>query len=236
MLDSYVSHKIRGTLRDAVANCDLAHPAVYISGGVDSTILLSLINELTSGSDIYTYTFGIKGDENNELIYAKRVADYYKTKHTEVVISPKEYFNAFTQILETFDKPRWNLWPYFLARAAEGDGRRTGFLAEGLDEHFSGYWYKPNLSYQQAWADHFAYIMPTHKQVHQIFDLQVSAPFAKIDVRIKSAEAYEQLDYKNLILTLWCKDQIDSTNAPGELAPLDFDKFKPFFPAHGTTF
>ena len=53
--------------------------------------------------------------------------------------------------------------------------------------------------------------------------------FSKIDVRIKSAEAYEQLDYKNLILTLWCKDQIDSTNAPGELAPLDFDKFKPFF-------
>ena len=53
--------------------------------------------------------------------------------------------------------------------------------------------------------------------------------FSKIDVRINSAEAYEQLDYKNLILTLWCKDQIDSTNAPGELAPLDFDKFKPFF-------
>ncbi|MCD6224783.1 MAG: hypothetical protein J7K32_04545, partial [Deltaproteobacteria bacterium] len=45
--------------------------------------------------------------------------------------------------------------------------------------------------------------------------------FSKIDVRIKSPEAYEQLDYKNLILTLWCKDQIDSTNVPGELAPLD---------------
>jgi len=53
--------------------------------------------------------------------------------------------------------------------------------------------------------------------------------FSKIDVRIKSAEAYEQLDYKNLILTLWCNDQIDSINTQGEFLPVDFDKFKPFF-------
>ncbi|MBL0716639.1 MAG: hypothetical protein JJV89_01200 [Desulfosarcina sp.] len=53
--------------------------------------------------------------------------------------------------------------------------------------------------------------------------------FAKIDIKIKAAKAYEQLDYKNLILTLWCKDQIDSTNTQEELAPVDFDNFKPFF-------
>ncbi|MCD6184719.1 MAG: hypothetical protein J7K84_02840 [Deltaproteobacteria bacterium] len=53
--------------------------------------------------------------------------------------------------------------------------------------------------------------------------------FAKIDIKIKSAGAYEQLDYKNLILTLWCKDQIDSTNAHTELQPVDFDNFKSFF-------
>ncbi|MCD6274337.1 MAG: hypothetical protein J7K30_16230 [Deltaproteobacteria bacterium] len=53
--------------------------------------------------------------------------------------------------------------------------------------------------------------------------------FSKMDVRIKLAEAYEQLDYKNLILTLWCNDQIDSINTQGEFLPVDFDKFKPFF-------
>ena len=53
--------------------------------------------------------------------------------------------------------------------------------------------------------------------------------FSKIDITIKSAEAYEQLDYKNLILTLWCNDQIDSTNVQGELVSVDFDNFKPFF-------
>lgn len=53
--------------------------------------------------------------------------------------------------------------------------------------------------------------------------------FSKMDVRIKLPEAYEQLDYKNLILTLWCNDQIDSINTRGEFLPVDFDKFKPFF-------
>ncbi len=53
--------------------------------------------------------------------------------------------------------------------------------------------------------------------------------FSKMDVRIKLAEAYEQLDYKNLILTLWCNDQIDSINTQGKFLPVDFDKFKPFF-------
>ncbi len=53
--------------------------------------------------------------------------------------------------------------------------------------------------------------------------------FAKMDINLKPTDIYEQLDYKNLILTLWVRHQIDPGERSGKFGPINFEEFKPFF-------
>jgi asparagine synthetase B (glutamine-hydrolysing) len=86
-------------------------------------------------------------------------------------------------VLSTFahitEKPRWNLWPAFLVRAAKRHGFNHIFLGEGADELFGGYEKK---SYLEAWADSIVYIMSTHKQICKHFDVTLHCPFLKLDI------------------------------------------------------
>jgi len=149
-------------------------PAVYISGGLDSTVLLHHLVEKVSG-DVYTYTakFGLEGDEDDD---AQRVADHYKTVHKVVKFS--NFVENLPQILVNFDRPRYNVWVYFLVKEARNDGRKTGYGADGADEHFGGY---SNKTYLQAWADHIVYIRPIYEVTHRIFGLDLEFPYGDLD-------------------------------------------------------
>ena len=85
------------------------------------------------------------------------------------------------EIQKHLTKPRFNVQIYWLIEQAHKDGCKTGYLAEGLDEHFSGYWYKSHLNYIESWKDHFKYIRPVHTKLHKIFGLRCEIPFTYID-------------------------------------------------------
>lgn len=53
---------------------------VPLSGGMDSRIILAALCELTSASNIHTYTFGVPGAYDYEI--PNRVAAHFGTKHT----------------------------------------------------------------------------------------------------------------------------------------------------------
>ena len=155
-------------------------PVVYLSGGIDSAIIL---HHLTQKTDelISTYTFGFVG-EDNEFDEAQRVADFYNTQHREILIENMLF--RFSEILKHFDRPRFNLWVYWLAEAAKRDGCETSYVGEGADEHFGGYGTKPWVGdYTRCWADHYIYIMPSYRTVHRVFGLRLEAPFTMLDFR-----------------------------------------------------
>jgi len=57
---------------------------------------------------------------------------------------------------------------------------------------------------------------------------------SKMDIRLDAIKSYENLDYRKLILTLWCQSQIYQANGqeglvPDDLESIDFEKFKLFF-------
>lgn len=163
-------------LRDAVI--PYPKPAVYISGGLDSTILLHHLQEKTD-ENIYTYTYAFFEDDN-EFEEARQIADYYDTRHAEVLIKP--FIGRFPEILTHFDRPRFNLQTYWLAEKAAQDGIETAYLGEGLDEHFGGYWYKHDKTYIETWVDHFHFIRSTHIQNHDIFGLKCEIPFTYLPI------------------------------------------------------
>jgi len=154
-------------------------PAIYLSGGIDSTILLHHLSMKTD-EPIHSYTFAFFKDEN-EFEEAETVAEYYGTIHHEVVID--NFTGRFPEILRHLSRPRFNVQTYWLAEQAQRDGRRTCYIGEGLDEHFGGYWYKPHLNYLESWVDHFQYIRPAHKEIHDIFGLNCEIPFTYLDFR-----------------------------------------------------
>jgi len=146
-------------------------PCVNVSGGIDSTIILHPLHEQTD-DDIYTYTLGFEG--RSEFDDARRVADHYGTVHHEVVVD--DMLPTFREILPHFPQPRFNLWPWWLARDAFHDDRQNCYIGEGGDEHFGGYWYKPPASYLEHWAGFFVYVLPTYQTVYRHFDITLHVP------------------------------------------------------------
>jgi len=180
-------------LVDAIRRCVKAYPksCVNISGGIDSTIILHHLNEKTD-EQIFTYTIGFP-DQPSEFEPARKVADHYGTKHTEIVID--NMLPTFSEILQCFSQPRFNLWPWWLAQQAHADGRLCCYIGEGGDEHFGGYWYKPQKTYLEHWAGFFTYVYSTYKTVYDSWGLRLLVPMhpANLDYTI----TYPHYDYSH---------------------------------------
>jgi len=148
-------------------------PVVYISGGLDSTIILHHLREKISGP-IYTYTvkFNCKEDECDK---AQQIADTYSTIHKVVEITG--FLKTFPEILRFFDTPRYNLWPYWLAKEVKRDNKQNVYIGEGADEQFGGY---SDRSYLVGWADQFNFKKFTYEQIHTHFKLNLITPYINI--------------------------------------------------------
>jgi asparagine synthetase B (glutamine-hydrolysing) len=148
------------------------NPAVFISGGLDSTILLHHLTELTA-EEIHTYTVGLP--EDNEFKEARHVAKHYGTKHTEITAG--NIAAEFAKVIPRLDRPRFNLWPLYAYIATKQDGCENVYIAEGLDEHFGGYENKPPMSPQESWGGVLEWSVPTHRQLAKIYGVSVHTPF-----------------------------------------------------------
>lgn len=146
-------------------------PAIYTSGGLDSTIILHHLREKTDG-EIYTYTakFNNEGDEHKK---ARRLADYYNTIHKNIDVD--NYVKTLPEIMKFFRQPRYNVWPYWLAKQAQLDDRKTVYIGEGSDEHFGGYSHR---DYLEAWAMQLMYVRYTYDTIHTHLDLNLQVPFS----------------------------------------------------------
>jgi len=166
-----MTHPLVALIRNAVEV--YPKPCVNISGGLDSTIILHHLAEKTD-EPIYTYTVGFKS-EDNEFAVARHVADHYGTHHTEVYIT--HMLDRYPAILKHFAQPRFNLWPYWVAEQAKKDGRESCYIGEACDEHFGGYWYKPQQSYVEHWSNFFTYVHSTYQTIYDHFTIRLVAPF-----------------------------------------------------------
>jgi len=154
-------------------------PAVFLSGGLDSTILLHHLSQKAI-EPIHTYT-AYWEHRDDEREYAAEVAEHYGAIHHEVRI--ERIFNQLKKLLPKLDKPRINLWVSLLYEAAVKDGCETVYIGEGPDEHFGGYWYKDNLTPQEMWHGLLEYSIPTHKQLAKIYDVRLEIPLLTLDLR-----------------------------------------------------
>jgi asparagine synthase (glutamine-hydrolysing) len=147
--------KIKGTLEDSVAHHLIADVPVgsFLSGGIDSSIIATLMQKLRGDRKIKTFTVGFQ--TLSEGVEARETAEPLGTDHTEISVSAEEYFAALPKAVWHFDEPVADpsaLGLYFLAREARK--HVTVVLSgEGADELFGGYniYLEPYARRKIAW-------------------------------------------------------------------------------------
>jgi asparagine synthase (glutamine-hydrolysing) len=123
--------------------------ACLLSGGLDSSLITALVNNFymsnNAPSKLETYSIGLYGSE--DLRNARIVADYLGTKHTEIVVTEQQMFDAIPEVIraiESYDTTtvRASIGNYLLGKyiAANSDAKVI-FNGDGSDELLGGYLY-----------------------------------------------------------------------------------------------
>jgi asparagine synthase (glutamine-hydrolysing) len=121
--------------------------ACLLSGGLDSSLIAALVADYfrLTGKQIETYSIGLQGSEDTK--YAKIVADYIGSKHTEIIVTEDDMFNAIPEVInaiESYDTTtvRASIGNYLIGKyiAANSDAKVI-FNGDGSDELLGGYLY-----------------------------------------------------------------------------------------------
>jgi asparagine synthase (glutamine-hydrolysing) len=128
--------------------------ACLLSGGLDSSLITALvdnffkINYENENKKLETYSIGLYGSE--DLKHAKKVAEYLKTKHTEIIVSEDDMFNAIPEVIyniESYDTTtvRASLGNYLIGKyISKHSNAKVIFNGDGADELLGGYLYMHN--------------------------------------------------------------------------------------------
>lgn len=121
--------------------------ACLLSGGLDSSLIAALVANYfdKKGKQIETYSIGLENSE--DIKYAKIVANYIGSKHTEVILTEEEFFNAIPEVIqaiESYDTTtvRASIGNYLIGKyISEHSDAKVIFNGDGSDELFGGYLY-----------------------------------------------------------------------------------------------
>ena len=122
--------------------------ACLLSGGLDSSLVSSIVNKylIDSGRPpVETFSIGLKGSV--DLHYAKLAADYIGSKHTQIEITEKDFFDAIPEVIkaiESYDTTtiRASVGNYLVSKyIKEHSDAKVIFNGDGADELMGGYLY-----------------------------------------------------------------------------------------------
>lgn len=131
----------RNVLRDSVQSHLLSDVpvGVFLSGGLDSSILTGLMAEIQGGK-IKTFSLGF-GSDNDETSVAKQTANFYGTDHYESVISSDVVFEKFDAYIAAVDQPTGDALNTYLVSEEAAKEVKVVLSGLGADEWFGGYTY-----------------------------------------------------------------------------------------------
>ena len=135
-LSEAVRKRVVGTTERGIACC--------LSGGLDSSLIAALVSKYYDGH-LETYSIGMKGSD--DLRYAKLVATHIGSKHTEIVLSEDEFWDAIPEVIEAIESydtttVRASVGNYLVGKhISENSDAKVVFNGDGSDELTGGYLY-----------------------------------------------------------------------------------------------
>jgi len=131
--------------------------AALLSGGLDSSLIASLVQSnlrQLGQPPLKTFSIGFKG--SSDLKHARMVADWIGSDHTEIEMTPDEFFFAIPDVIraiESYDTTtvRASTGNYLIAKKIrELTNCKVVFNGDGSDELFGGYLYFNNAPNDEA--------------------------------------------------------------------------------------
>ena len=114
---------------------------VLLSGGLDSSMIIASLAE--QGKSLSCYTMGFDNVSNyyEERPQAKRLADYYGMKHSNLEISSSKLLNIIPEVFEANDEPfaDSSALPFFALSKEMSNNVSVALSGDGGDEVFGGY-------------------------------------------------------------------------------------------------
>lgn len=139
--------ELQGRLESAVARrlrSDVPIVA-YISGGLDSTVVLGLCNR-SEPEPLPTFTIGFDRAGPDERSHSTEAAEMLGSPLTTVVMNRAKIGEAFPELIKAAEGPVLDTSCAALMRLAQavhGQGYKVAITGEGADEALAGYiWYK----------------------------------------------------------------------------------------------
>ncbi len=124
---------------------------INISGGIDSSLLLSLVNLRPDAPKIKAYTFYTGDSRYDELPWVEAMIEHTKTPLTKVLFTAEEV-SGFTELVSRFQEEPFGGIPTLayakLFKQAKQDGVKVILDGQGMDEAWGGYDYYHTASQQ----------------------------------------------------------------------------------------
>ncbi|MFZ4584606.1 MAG: asparagine synthase (glutamine-hydrolyzing) [Acidimicrobiia bacterium] len=151
-------------LRDAVRAASVADVPVgaYLSGGLDSSLIVALMAKERDGQGIETFSANFAGDTLDELPFARQVSSLLGTNHHEVTVTPEDFRANWPALTRNFDAPipePPDIAFSSLAHLAREEVKVV-LSGEGSDELFAGY---PKYRYAQL-VERFSALPPSARR------------------------------------------------------------------------
>ena len=151
-IEEYLFLNVSKHLNEAVikrCNATERPVACLLSGGLDSSLIAALVSnyflKFKKETQIETFSIGLKDSE--DIKYAKIVADYIGSKHTEIIVTETEMFEAIPEVIkviESYDTTtiRASIGNYLIGNyISKNSSAKVILNGDGSDELFGGYLY-----------------------------------------------------------------------------------------------
>lgn len=139
--EEYFEKNILKMLKDSVKRRLIADVplGVFLSGGVDSSIITAMASEFSS-EPVKTFAVGFHGAKYDETPYARDVAEYFGTDHTEEWVD-LENADILPELMYHADEPLADpaMLPTYLISKVARKNVKVVLSGEGGDEAFAGY-------------------------------------------------------------------------------------------------
>jgi asparagine synthase (glutamine-hydrolysing) len=125
---------------------------ILLSGGLDSGLLLALMNEQGGPWPAYTIGYG-KTFKDDELVDAAETASVLGARHVTVTLERAEFERSLPNIVECLEEPiaTSSIVPmYFVSQRARQDVK-VALIGQGPDELFGGYKRHLGVHYGDWW-------------------------------------------------------------------------------------
>jgi len=124
----------------------------FLSGGLDSSLLVALMAKHTSGERLKTFSVGFEaeGEHIDETDHAQTTAQFLGTDHSRVVVRGEDVRDRIEQIAYALDQPTVDGVNSYFVSAAARQRVTVAISGTGGDELFAGYPWFEQMAFEET--------------------------------------------------------------------------------------